>query len=73
MTPGDLKKLHILAVTMQSAAPLTLILSRSERGEEKARVSDRYSVSGHVASQEFLPPKRERVRVRVRLGCIIPA
>ena len=66
--------LRYLAVSMQSEAPLTLILSplRAGRGElERNRL---WSVFG---DQDTVPLKvslslceRERVRVRVRLDCM---
>ena len=63
-----------LAVSMQSEAPLTLILSplRAGRGElERARLGSLFG------DRDTVPPKvplslcrRERVRVRVRLDCM---
>src|SRR2546422_3699267 len=72
--PGDRLHLPSLAVSMQSEAPLALILSplRAGRGER-----ERTCLGSLFGDPDTVPPKvplslrkRERVRVRVRLDCM---
>src|SRR5439155_20759888 len=72
--PGDRLHLPSLAVSMQSEAPLTLILSplRAGRGER-----ERTCLGSLLGDPDTVPPKvplslrkRERVRVRVRRDCM---
>src|SRR2546422_8281863 len=72
--PGDRLHLPSLAISMQSDAPLTLILSPLRAGRGELERTCLGSLFGHP---DTLPPKvplslrkRERVRVRVRLDCL---